>query len=76
MIGSLGAVLLLWPLANSLYPAPPWPGNVWPYLVTAWLVLGVLLVFFRPSVMRFAFMSPRLRADSGQESDFASHLPL
>jgi amino acid transporter len=49
-IGSLGAVLLLWPLGNSLYPAPPWPGNVWPYVVAAWLVFGALLVFFRPSV--------------------------
>jgi amino acid transporter len=48
MIGSLGAVLLLWPLGNSWYPAPPWPGNVWPYLVAAWLLLGALLVFFPP----------------------------
>jgi amino acid transporter len=50
MIGSLGAVLLLWPLGNSLYPAPPWPGNVWPYIVAAWLVLGLALAFFRRSV--------------------------
>ena len=76
MIGSLGAVLLLWPLGNSLYPAPPWPGDVWPYLVAAWLVLGVALVFFHPSVTRSEFMSPRLGGDSGQESDFSSDLPL
>ena len=76
MIGSLGAVLLLWPLGNSLYPAPPWPGNVWPYVVAAWLVLGVLLVFFRPAATRFAFVSPGLRPDPGQESDLASHLSL
>jgi amino acid transporter len=45
---SLGAVLLLWPLWNSVYPAPPWPGNLWPYVVAAWLLLGALIVVFRP----------------------------
>jgi len=62
MIGSLGAVLLLWPLWNSLYPAPPWPGNVWPYVVAAWVVLGVLLALFRPSVARFEFAPSKLAA--------------
>jgi amino acid transporter len=56
--GSLGTVLLLWPLWNSLYPAPPWPGNVWPYVVAAWLVLGTSIVFFWPSTTRFGFTSP------------------
>ena len=70
MIGSLGAVLLLWPLGNSLYPAPPWPENVWPYLVAAWLVLGVLLVIFRPSVARLESMSLGTSADSGQKIGF------
>lgn len=50
-IGALGSMLLLWPLANSLYPAPPWPGNVWPYVVVGWPALGALLAF-RPSVAR------------------------
>jgi hypothetical protein len=63
MIGSLGAVLLLWPLWNSLYPAPPWPGNVWPYVVATWLVLGASIVFFWPSVTPFGFTSPKLAAD-------------
>jgi amino acid transporter len=76
MIGSLGTLLLLWPLGNSLYPAPPFPGNVWPYLVAGWLVLGALLVLFRPSMTRFEIISARLTADSDKESDFPSHLPL
>ena len=67
MIGLVGAVLLLWPLGNSLYPAPPWPENAWPYLVAAWLMLGVLLVIVRPSVARLEFMSLGTRADSGQK---------
>jgi amino acid transporter len=45
---SLGAVLLFWPLWNSVYPAPPWPGYLWPYVVAAWLVLGALIAVFRP----------------------------
>jgi hypothetical protein len=76
MIGSLGAVLLLWPLGNSLYPSPPWPGNVWPYIVAAWLVLGLALAFFRRSVTAPEFMSLRLRGDSGQESDFSTDLRI
>jgi amino acid transporter len=51
-IAALGSALLLWPLANSLYPVPPWPGNLWPYAVAGWLALGALLAFFRPSVTR------------------------
>jgi amino acid transporter len=53
MVGCLSAALLLWPLLNSLYPVPPWPGNVGPYVVAAWLVVGTLVVCFRPSVAQF-----------------------
>jgi amino acid transporter len=73
VIGSLGTVLLVWPLWNSLYPAPPWPGNVWPYVVAAWLVLGALIVFFRPSATRFGFTSPELAAGGGRELDISGH---
>jgi amino acid transporter len=48
--GSLGTLLLLWPLWGSLYPVPDWPGNLWPYLVVAWLIVGVVLVRAKPSV--------------------------
>jgi len=76
IIGTLGAVLFLWPLWNSLYPAPPWPEIVWPYVVAAWLVLGALIVFLRPSVTRFDFIAARSTADWDQESDVPGHLPL
>jgi hypothetical protein len=48
IICSLGAALLFWPLWNSVYPAPPWPGYLWPYVVAARLALGALIVVFRP----------------------------
>lgn len=41
--GCTGTAVLLWPLYNSLYPAPDWPGNLWPYLVLAWLATGTML---------------------------------
>jgi hypothetical protein len=46
VIGFSGATLLIWPLWNSLYPVPGWPGNLWPYIVMIWAVLGGLLVLF------------------------------
>lgn len=46
--GALGTLLLLWPLWNSVYPVPEWPGSLWPYLVGAWLIIGVVLVLARP----------------------------
>lgn len=41
--GALGALAMLWPLYNSIYPAPDYPGNLWPYVVLAWIAIGVAL---------------------------------
>jgi hypothetical protein len=38
--GGLGTLVLVWPLYNSVYPVPAWPGNLWPYAVVALLSLG------------------------------------
>jgi amino acid transporter len=43
IIGLIGVVLLAWPLWSNLYPVPSWPGNLWPYVVAAWLLIGVLI---------------------------------
>ncbi|HVJ54539.1 MAG TPA: APC family permease [Aliidongia sp.] len=50
IVGFLGTMLLLWPLWNSVYPVPDWPGNLWPYLIAAWLAAGLLLVRVLPSL--------------------------
>lgn len=47
-VGSTGAVLLCWPLANSLYPVPAWPGNLWPFLVAAWMLAGLAISRAQP----------------------------
>lgn len=50
--GLIGTVMLLWPLWNSVYPVPDYPGNLWPYVVVAYLLVGALLVLVRPAVGR------------------------
>jgi amino acid transporter len=50
IFGALGAVFMLWPLYNSVYPVPAFPGNLWPYVVVIYLVMGVALLAFRPSL--------------------------
>lgn len=52
--GALGAVLLLWPLANSLVPVPEWPANLWPFIVLAWMAAGTLLSFGSSTAARDA----------------------
>ncbi len=47
-IGLLGALLLLWPLGNSLIPVPPPPYDVLPYVVLGWALAGAALVALRP----------------------------
>jgi amino acid transporter len=49
-IGIIGALLLLWPLYNSVYPIPAYPDILWPFLLLAWLLCGVLLLWLRPAL--------------------------
>jgi amino acid transporter len=48
LCGALGALLLLWPLGNSLYPVPAWPYDLFPYAVLGWIVLGIVVLALRP----------------------------
>jgi amino acid transporter len=52
-VGWLGLGLLVWPLWNSVYPVPSWPGNLWPYVVVGWLMAGMLIAVFGPRVTLF-----------------------
>ena len=54
-VGVAGVLLLAWPLWNSLYPVPAWPGSVWPYVVLLWLAVGAAL---------FSVRRPELQASS------------
>jgi amino acid transporter len=50
--GAFGTVFMVWPLYNSVYPVPDFPGNLWPYIVVVYLVIGVGLLLLRPALAR------------------------
>jgi len=50
----VGAAILIWSLVNTLLPVPPWPDNLWPYIVLAWVLLGLGLLLARPALAREA----------------------
>jgi amino acid transporter len=54
LLGAGGALLLLWPLYNTLYPVPAYPANLWPYVVAVYLLLGAALLMVRPEAGRLA----------------------
>jgi amino acid transporter len=51
-VGLAGALLLVWPLYNSVYPVPAYPDNLWPLLLLGWLACGALLLRLRPELIR------------------------
>ena len=54
LVGLLGMLFMLWPLYNSVYPVPAFPGNLWPYLVVIYLLLGLGILALRPGLSRYA----------------------
>ncbi len=51
-VGLAGSLMLAWPLFNSLYPLPGWPGPLWPIVVLAWMGVGIALLRFHPALAR------------------------
>jgi amino acid transporter len=56
--GTAGMLILLWPLYNSVYPAPAYPQNLWPYVVVAYLVAGLGLLAMRPALSEAGWDAP------------------
>lgn len=52
VIGGLGTLAMAWPLYNSVYPAPAFPDNLWPYVVIAWVAVGAGLLVAKPGLGR------------------------
>jgi amino acid transporter len=46
----LAPVLLLWVLFRTVYPAPEFPNNLWPYFALAWMIGSWALIKLRPAV--------------------------
>ena len=68
-LGLAGVLLLIWPLYNSVYPVPAYPGNLWPILVLAWLACGGLLLLIRPQLARTKLPEIALANDNEFEVD-------
>lgn len=49
---ALAVLFLLFVLFNEIYPAPPAPYNLFPYLCLGWLVVGLLVVLVVPGLAR------------------------
>lgn len=43
IIPSAGLVILIFPLWSNLYPIPKFPMNIYPYMVTGWIIIGLIL---------------------------------
>lgn len=56
--GILGTLILLWPLYNSIYPAPAYPGYLWPYVVLIYLASGIGLLVLRPAIGKASWRTP------------------
>ncbi len=48
----LGPLVLLWALYRTIYPAPDFPNNLWPYVVMAWVMSAWIAIRLRPEVVR------------------------
>ena len=51
-ICALGPLVLLWALYRTIYPAPEFPGNLWPYVALLWVVAALVVIRLRPAVAR------------------------
>ncbi|MGI8576947.1 MAG: hypothetical protein ACR2KG_03320 [Nocardioidaceae bacterium] len=52
VVPAVAIVLLGYTLYANVYPVPATPYDVFPYLVVAWIAVGVLISFLRPARMR------------------------
>ena len=53
MIIPVAAILVLgYTPYSNIYPIPAPPYNIFPYVALAWLVIGLLVVFLSPALVR------------------------
>jgi hypothetical protein len=48
----IALAILVYVICANIYPVPNFPFNVFPYVVAAWLVLGLGIVLFVPGLAR------------------------
>jgi amino acid transporter len=63
VIPALAGVAMLYVLFNNVYPIPALPYSLFPYLVLAWIVAGLVILFSRPELAKR--IAANLIADEG-----------
>jgi amino acid transporter len=58
IIGIVGALVSLGAIVGSVYPVPPFPSNLIPYMVLAWAIVGIILALVRGAQMTREAPSP------------------
>lgn len=43
LVPVLGILVLVYPMWTNLYPVPAFPGNIYPYLVILWIIIGLVV---------------------------------
>ena len=41
----IGVLILIFPFISNIYPVPKFPANLYPYIIVAWVVLGLILYY-------------------------------
>jgi amino acid transporter len=52
IIPILALVTLCYTLYSNIYPVPPIPMNYFPYIVIAWIIIGLVLIKGYPSMVK------------------------
>ena len=54
----VGPLVLLWELYRTVYPAPEFPNNLWPYVAFAWTLAALGVIRMRPALGRSPLPDP------------------
>jgi uncharacterized protein YqgC (DUF456 family) len=52
VLPSIAVILVGYVLYANIYPAPSFPFNLFPYILLAWLIVGVAVIAFWPTMVR------------------------
>jgi amino acid transporter len=70
-----GIAFAIYTLYKNLWPVPPYPFNIFPYIVAGWLAIGALATLVVPGFAGRVAAQLRLRTEIEEEPPASSQLP-